>query len=205
MRTEFVSSSLVHVVHKYLRVCARCIVHELTGDLNFTWGIQSQSLGRFSSTSPTCACPQTKFGPWSWVFKHKPPSLEARLIMGPHWFLMRCPRVKGEALPSLKALLLFLRFWKLDYLERLESCTTSLLTGSPFTDSSLSPKPFSLLNASIVTLWCFCISRSSNIISEKLKFVPKARKTRASSAFHLATPHPHLSQRNTKSLALCLE
>lgn len=46
MRTEFVSSVLMYLIHKYLTLCITC-------DLNVTWGIQSQSLGRFSSTSPT--------------------------------------------------------------------------------------------------------------------------------------------------------
>lgn len=98
----------MHLIAKSSTFSAKCIAHKLTCDFNLTWGSHSQSLVKFSFTSPTCACPQIEFGPRSRVFKHQPRYLEVSLVMGPHCFLIRCscPRLSGESLSGPKALLL---------------------------------------------------------------------------------------------------
>lgn len=173
----------MHLIAKFSTLSAKCIAHKLTCDFNLTWGGHSQSLVKFSFTSPTCACPQIEFGPRSLVFKHQPRYLEVSLVMGPHWFSnkMLMSQAEGGVPFRSKGFAASLCVWE----ARLFGETGVLHYKPPLLvpfhwQLPLSPNPtpfplfffilgdtFALLtNASRVTLWHFCISRSSNIISD---------------------------------------
>lgn len=88
-KMESASSFSMHLIPKYSILCARCTVCRLMCDLNLTWGIQSQSLVRFSFTSPVRAL--------DWSLRQGPGSLNTVTMsrrflwsLVPTGFLMRC-------------------------------------------------------------------------------------------------------------------
>lgn len=175
----------MHLIAKSSTFSAKCIAHKLTCDFNLTWGSHSQSLVKFSFTSPTCACPQIEFGPRSRVFKHQPRYLEVSLVMGPHWFsnkmLMsqaeRGVPFRSKGFAACFSLCLGSQVIWRDWSPVLQASSPGPLSLTAPSLPQPTPLPsffffilgdmFALLtNASRVTLGHFCISRSSNIISD---------------------------------------